>query len=356
MSKLLIYPFTIETAPILRYKELINQYDEIIPVTEWNSWGESELVDISHFDGGHHNDVKVSSDFNFAIRYADSVLITCDVNDCNNLRDVIECCKRFGKHIFVYEDDFKVLEAEAEGITVFKAENAYSNTKVEYESKLLDIPVPVILVTGQGQQCNKFDIQLNLRKKFQKDGYIVSQFGTKEYSPLFGFEALPKFLNVPFWKKVLLYNKIFSDCVYKENPDVLIVGAPGGTMQIDDYNHEMFGESAIALSVSLKPDILIHSLYCALTNDDEIEEMQNHSKYALGANIDFFNISNTNLIFESDKRTISYLVGDSKLVLPELYSKSENLTKSIYNTFDNDSADSLFKRLLTKLQSNIEVV
>lgn len=154
-------------------------------------------------------------------------------------------------------------------------------------------------------------------KKFQEQGYKVSQVGTKRYSALFGFHVLPQFPEAPLWKKILLYNRYFKDIVSREDPDVLIVGVPGGIMPIDERHNELFGETAIAISKSLNPDVTILSLYLVKVDSAFLSDIEKYFRYALGVSLDYFHLSSSKLVFEQDMRTINFLITDSGRVFDE---------------------------------------
>ena len=212
--------------------------------------------------------------------------------------------------------------------------------------------MPVVLVAGQGQQCNKFDIQLGLRRKFQEADYKVSQVGTKRYSSLFGFHTLPQFLEAPLWKKILLYNRYFKDIVSREEPEVLIVGVPGGIMSIDEWYNELFGETAIAIAKSLSPDVTILSLYLSKMDSEFLNETKNYFRYALGVSPDYFHLSNIKLVFEQDRRTINILITDSCRV----FDGQEETDDRFFNVFLPESCDPAYEGVISQLQNNIETL
>ena len=348
MRKLVVYPFDINLMPLGRYSDMLTDYDSVIPVIEDDNFVESTNRDISYLDGGSQCQVSASSNFEIAIKQAHSVFFANDVCDKEKLLRYLLMSESLGKKIYISSEVCSFIGISSEKHTVL----SYSefNTEVKCDSKLLNFSVPIVFVMGQGQRCNKFDIQLGVRKKFVKLGYKVSQVGTKEYSSLFGFHALPRFSNVPLWQKILLYNRYFRQVVAMEQPDVLIVGAPGGTMPIDERFHELFGESAISIATSLKPDLVIHSLYLSKPNKELLNEYKNHAKYALGVNIDFFHMSNSWLVFEHDKRTRSFLMTDFNKVLE---SEGEAI-EEMFNVFIEKTTNRVYTDIVLQLQENIE--
>ena len=350
MKPLLVYPFSTDTMPVARYAQMLAEYDAVIPVVEWGAGDDVDGKDVSYFDGGGLVGTKLATNFEGAIGHAGSVLFAGEIRNKEKAIEYVSLSRSFGKKILICESTRVSLGLPPDGCTVCSYE-AYE-AEVAHNDKLLGISVPVILVMGQGQQCQKFDIQLGLRKKFIEEGYKVSQVGTKEYSALFGFHALSRFPEIPLWRRTLLYNRFFHDIVNREKPDVLIVGAPGGTMAIDEYHNELFGETAIGLATSLKPDIAIHSLYLSKVNEEYLSDVRNHTKYALGAEADYFHMSNTWLVFEQDRRTINHLTTDSGAVLESI----GEIIEKPFHVFMPETCDFVYSDIISQLQGNIEMI
>jgi peptide maturation system protein (TIGR04066 family) len=328
-------------------------YDEVIPVAEGGAGTVWEGSDISSYDLGAHHGLKVSADFENAVKCADSILLNSGVRNLKIARAHFQLAKNLGKHIMACRSTFEDLGLDGSNCELFPfPRHEYD---VNPESELFKIPVPVILILGIGQLCNKFEIQLGLRKKFLEMGYNVSQVGTKEYSPLFGLNILPDFTDAPLWKKILLYNRYFREIVDKENPDVLIAGAPGGIMPIDEWHNEMFGETAIAISKSLDPDAAVLSMYQIPLSSDELNGIKDYAKYALGVTPEFFHISNNKLVFEQDMRTINYMFVNSETTLRECKHLNE-APGNFFNIHLPGMPDRIYENIILGLQGNVALL
>lgn len=215
---------------------------------------------------------------------------------------------------------------------------------INTNDSLTKIPIPAILILGLGENCNKSDIQSEICEKMENLEYKVSKI-----------HPLPDLEDLPLWKKILYYNKYFNDIIDKENSDVLIVSAPGGIMPISDTNHEFFGENAIAISRALKADISILSIYNGYNSSfskKTFESLSNYCKYALEADVDYFHISNTQLIFEQDRRSIGFLetncIDNLKII--------KNLGINIFNIYDENTKNEIFEKIIYELQDNPEII
>ena len=349
MRRLLVYPFTLETVPLVRFKDGLVGYDAVIPVIEKGSKLTCNL-DISYIDGGCFCGEPTLEDFKLLVADASGVLFSCDMRDIETGHDYISIAREHGKDILYcgnYSKDFEndFVGSQCINHPILSAESAP-------EDSLLEIPVPTITVAGQGQQCDKFNIQMGLGKTLRELGYNVSQVGTKSYCALFGIHPLPQIPDAPLWKKIILYNRFFREVVEKEKPDVLIVGVPGGIMPIDGRHNELFGETAIAISKSLRPDISIHSMYYGKVDNDYLSNTISYAKYALDSPFDYFHLSSTKLVVEQDLRTISYLTTDSSRV----FEIQDNIDDRFFNVFSDCTSAAVYRSVVSRLQNNIETL
>ena len=349
MKKLLVYPFTPETVPLVRYREMLPAHSEVIPVVEKGATI-VEGTDVSHLDGGTSCGITITSCFEEILAFVDDVMFTGAINSMEDFRRYFALAKEKGKNIFFCGNFHKSLNIDLESYQRL----SYSdyNTDVSRDDKMHHIPVPIVLVTGMGQSCNKFDIQLGLRKKLHELEYKVSQVGTKEYSTLFGIHAVPQFPSIPLWRKVLLYNRYFKDIIDREDSEILVVGIPGGIMPIDDWHNELFGETAIAIAKSLAPDVSILSMYLGKVDNESLNDICNYTKYAMGAQLDYFHLSGTKLIFEHDMRTINYLTTDNTNV----FDGQDAIDSRFFNVFSGDTSNAVYESVISQLQNNIEII
>jgi peptide maturation system protein (TIGR04066 family) len=219
--------------------------------------------------------------------------------------------------------------------------------------RLKEIPIPVVVVLGNGADCQKFDIQLGLREAFLKEGYKVSQFGSNNYSKLFGFDTIPEFKEFPLWKKVFAYNDLFYKKCRQDNSDVIIIGVPGGVMPITSYSYEKFGEEALAISFAAKPDIAVFSCYFVVPIQEYFDSYKSFMQFRLGANNVIFHLSNTKIIPDVNLNRIDYLTLESKFVLDEVKNKAPEFSAHLFNALAIDSAKTAYEGIINKLQENV---
>ena len=339
MKKLLVYPFTKELCPLARYRNLLNEYELIAAIPPKGFGWEGK--DACEIDGGAPTGFIPGGTFSDELKRSDAVLLASGVQNTE-------------KEYAEYAELARASAKELVAIT--------SNTMPEQEIQtqmepiLKEIPVPVIMVMGLGENCQKFDIQLGLRDAFIKEGYRVSQFGTKPYSGLFGVHPMPEAPGTPLWKRVHLYNNLFWETCQAEKPDVLIVGVPGGIMPVTSYAHERFGETALALTHAASPDITVLSYYHVVPTNEYFEMLRQYARFRLGAVNITFHASNTGLITDGDTHTLSYLTLRSQFVLDETARDAPDMLPYLFNSLIPESSGPAYQNIIEKLQQNVCVI
>jgi peptide maturation system protein (TIGR04066 family) len=259
-------------------------------------------------------------------------------------------------HIIFHKPDKDELPLYDVSLSEIANKNLFTASEVLPSDVLKTLPVPVVFVMGSGAHCQKFDIQLGLRETFLKEGYKVLQFGTKSYSKLFGFDPLPDFSEFPLWKKVFSYNNFFYEKCTIENPDVIVIGVPGGVMPITSFYYEKFGEEALALSFAAKPDLAILSCYFSIPTQEYFNTYNKFMQFRLGINNVVYHISNTKIINEVNYKKISYLTLESEFVIDEIKRKAPIFSSQLFNALISDSAKPAYTKIIEKLQKNLFVL
>ncbi|MGI6189650.1 MAG: TIGR04066 family peptide maturation system protein [Caldicoprobacteraceae bacterium] len=339
MKKLMIYPFNKEVCPIARFKHLLEGYEFISAVpSKGFGW---ERRDACELDGGSTTDVMLGESFLDELELCDAVLLN------------------YGQHISEKENakyEAYIRDSGKELISFDPVSILDGKEDIYPDILLKEIPVPVVMIMGLGENCQKFEIQLGLREVFQREGYRVSQFGTKAYSSLFGFNMLPSVPEVPLWKKIYLYNRLFSEVYEREKPDVIIAGVPGGIMPINSFKYEFFGETALALTSAARPDFTLLSFYFEHPTDEYFELLRQYVRFRLGVGQVYFHASNTRYIVEESLKQLSYLTLQSRFVLDKIKQYGLDMSSNLFNALIPESYEPVYQSVIEKLQQNIRVL
>ncbi len=364
-EKLLIYPYDGEFSPILRHKNLIENYN-VVRLESPRGWGLTGR-DGGEADGGGYLGITVTSDFEKSLDLCDAILFSESRNQVDFdkfiMPKVISSIKRGKNIIFTIPLDcntYNIILGECEkGRVDFKyygipidQEKSY---KIDVNSEFLyNIDTPVIFVLGIGERTNKFEIQLALRENIIKMGYNVIQIGTRGYCELLGFHSFPEFMYggmLSETNKIALFNHFIKKLETNEKPDVIIIGVPGGIIPFNNKLTNRFGVLAYEVSQAVTPDSTVFSWYYEKYSTEYFNKMIDSIKYRLGCKVDCYNL--TNVMFDWNNSRLEnkmlYISLDSKIVDTEKIRHKE-LNISVFNVLNQKDAFDMADCLIGKLR------
>jgi peptide maturation system protein (TIGR04066 family) len=364
-ERLLIYPFSIEGITILRYKDLLCSYhiDSLVCPKGFCFSG----MDAGIIDKGPMVGVKVTDEFENELHKIDTVLFIkydIDLKDWKrDLMDKVRVAADSKKNILCtveLEEDFLVeikglCEKSGRFFKYYHGDGKLDNLMPKGE-KLFEIKTPVIAVYGLSERCRKFDVQLSLRQNLLKQGYSISQVGSRNYCELFGFHPFPKFMfskGLHESDKIILLNHYVKNLELKEKPDVIIIGIPGGVMPINNDITSYFGITAFEVSQAVLPDAVVFSTLYADYENIYFEKIHTSLKYKLGCEIDCFHISNVQFDynnFRKDKKE-SYLTLDYKII-EKKKKKLTDLQWPVFSVLETENAEGMAEFIVDRLARN----
>lgn len=273
---MMIYPFTREVISIVRYKELLAGYDKVYCVCLPSDMKEG---DASYIDNGKEVNCECVNEFESYMDDVDDVFFAADtVNPYirKQYARLAGLCSEKKKNIgFLYpicKRDHENIQKFCQNSTIefiqFKNSESPNNSGFFQQ-----ISVPVIFVCGSAKDTDKFETQLIIRQNLMKLGFKVSQFGTKYYSELFGFHSIPSYMfhgNMSEHEKILCFNNQVKELELVENPDVILIGLPGGAVRDTENYTTEFAVTAYEISSAVTPDYTIFNIY---ENENDLEYM-----------------------------------------------------------------------------------
>lgn len=229
------------------------------------------------------------------------------------------------------------------------------------EVHLEQIDIPIIAVAGLWENTDKFETSLVLRDKLIKEGYKVSQVGSRKYCELFGFHSFPDFMlnpEISEVKKPLLFNRYIKKISEDEKPDVIIIGVPGSIQSFNEKHTNHFGILPYLVFQSVLVDFLVMCTFYESSSPKFLEEVSNLCKYRLSCNVDMFHMSN--LFFDMDETLEKGLISANKLPL-EMVERTikEKFSESkfpIINIYNEASVDNLYNAILDKLSNDVKIM
>jgi peptide maturation system protein (TIGR04066 family) len=357
--KTLVYPYDIEFSPILRHSEILTDYN-ITSIVSPAGWGMSGR-DAAIADGGNRLNINISSDFDASLALCDTVIFSASERELDFERYILPKAARAaeqGKDIVcLREFDKEVKKILVElcnkyGVDL-KLHSDWGN-KCTFEKaealKLNKINTPVIFVAGIYERTQKFEIQLSLRELFSSLGYKVSQVGSRNYCELLGFHSFPDFMYnnaAAEKKKILSFNHYLKEIENKENPDVLIIGIPGGVMRLNDNFTGEFGITAYEVAQAVTPDAAVLSTFYEVFPPEYFEKIGLSMKYKLGFDVSCFNLSNAKFDWDvaKDIDKESYLLLDSSFI-DRTKIKYDMLKTPVFNILNNEDRTKMANHLI----------
>ncbi len=355
MSSILIYPFCRKFSEFARCKEALKEFNEVIPIAPKGFGMEGE--DVSVCDGGNPLNIKISSDYTANIIHADAAFfgyIEANIS-VESYKEKIKKAIDLKKRVFITKELKDFLGDTDELLPVELIEYASRTQENDLSLNLLSIPVPVVVIAGIGDRCDKFSIQVKLGNFFSAQGYRVLNFGTKDFSKLFGIETLPQFLFEPMdnGMKIRQFNSYIYNSVIKENPEVVIIGVPGGIMRVNPYEFSEFGELALIISNAIKSDISILSLYKQELNQDFIDHLIKLCRYKLNFQVNYINIANTDLLISPDEKKCQYTTVPSVHIIDNIIRAFHYEDAFLFNALDGTSMREACNKILRELEENL---
>lgn len=213
---------------------------------------------------------------------------------------------------------------------------------------LYGIDVPVIAVAGMGEKTDKAELQLTLFSLLKKNDYKAVWVSSRNEAVLFGGQAFPFFMideKLSEKKKILMYNHYLKWIEQSEQPDVILIGIPGGIMPDSKKQVGYFGITAYEILNAVNPDYFILSLYYGGIGKDYLDELCNVMKYKFNVEVDSFYMSSTEQdAYSLDKVTpveyisLSQAVVDQKVTeldYSEIPLYTVNTVNELYNNMIN---------------------
>lgn len=362
-----VYPFDSDFIPFLRNNAFPQELD-IKYLVSPSGWG-YDGQDAGCADCGPSIGSLCSSDFSQACELSDTIVFAKSLKPLNfdefiwpKMQQAVEARKNIVATLPLsqeYLDKIKHLCKEHEcGFQYFYDNlsqdsivlNPDTRKQLEFSMEIL---TPVIMVTSITDDLCKFDTQLGLASYAQKAGYKVSLITSRQDGSFAGYHSYPNFmLHQSFSEKdkILLFNHFVKNIEQSENPDVIIIGIPGGVFPLKKNQLGWCGTSAFEISHSLQSDVAVVCLYVAPFNETYYDELNKVLEYRFALTDNHFLITNVSY----DDFTLEDL--DRRSLIPVSYDKFDkyDYRSDVYPVYTMREREALFESVIKTLQGNME--
>ena len=370
--KIAIYPYSQEIDPVLNYIYFLTPQYEIVSLISPKGWGYANNA-ISLGKSESRKNIQVLSSLDdmdnsinciFIPEFNASEKFESDMID--NISIVLPRITKIICAQYLKKDNLEKLQklcvstngkCELEIKNNIKTEYDYKLEIQDEENYLENIPVPIIAVAGMWENVDKFYTSLALRDILLKNGYKVSQIGSRNYCEMLGFHSFPDFMitsQIDESKKVILFNRYIKQIYDVENPDVIIIGVPGAVQSLNAFHTNKFGILHYLVFKAIIVDFLIMCTFYETNGKEFFKLISESCAYKFGCPADCFHMSNHlfSSISLNESNIIEYLVLSRKKVSETLLDYYKDLSIPIINVFDESGITELYEKIIGKLTIN----
>lgn len=354
-KKLAIFPISRTVCPIIRYSQLLNEYQLVSILAP--DFLRLDGQDICCLDGGDPTKLYIETYSEKSVLDCDAIYLTYTniIEDINVYKNVIGFAKDNRKEIILSEE----LQVKIGEYKPIETEEDFNLTLNVYKEKLFNINVPIISIMNMGNYCDQQNIELSIYKHFSEKNYKVTLLTSKEQSKFFGFKNLPDFIykDMDTHKKIILFNHYIKALVKNEKSDLLIISIPDAMMKHNNDILNGMGIVPYVITNAVNIDVNIISVYCNQYKRLYFEELMNYSQYRFNVPAMYFNIANTIAKVNAGIETeLDYIFVDSKFVLSKNDLSMGGDSFRLFNVLDERSTNDIYNAIEDELTGNANVL
>ncbi len=369
--RMLVFPYGHDCEPIIRHADMLDDCYDIVALVSPGGWG---LAGKNITVGSAGNKLTIHETFEEVTEKFDSLFIpsfeTSDEQIENRIIDkVITLIPRLS-HILCVA---RLTQANRKKLKESCRQNNPSCDFMDFcESKGLEnydltepaekypslqlLDVPVVVIAGMWEKTDKFEISLSLRERFQRDGYKVSQIGSRDGCGMLGFHSFPRFMfqkDLDGTVKIPCFNRWIQQIVKQEQPDLVLITVPGALQDFNEQFTRGFGLLHHEVFQAVVPDALVMCTFYMNEFTEGLEKLSLSCKYRFDTPVDIFHMSNL-YIDITDSEEFKRIITNSiyrRTVSETIDKKFKNSSIPIFNGLELEECDRMYEVLLEKLVS-----
>lgn len=306
----IVYPYNFLITPLVRYRHLLSDYKIVGLVSP--SGLSLGRCDASEADFGETIGIEVTEDFVSALEQCDTVILSeypmknKDAFFHTVLNNIMSAMQKGKQVLCLMELDNCVIEffqLYAKQCHVPFQAIHYGGPSIEHYLKMEQKvnQVPIVGILGAYQNCSKFELQLALRDIFLQSGYRVTQVGTKPYGELLKIHSFPEFMFEKHLEsdKIYAFHQYICELEEMENPDLIILGIPGGIVTNNPDSKKDFNILPFEIINAINIDYLAFAVMENQVNNRIYRKFCNTLLYKYNTPINAYCISNVRINHES---------------------------------------------------------
>lgn len=268
----------------------------------------------------------------------------------------IDYARFLGIPIFASRKLISQIEDQTRRAQLKQIENVHALKLTYFDERLYEIKTPIITVMGLGENCGKFECQLEFKEQLDAGGYHSEWICSNPLGACEGMHALPDFMfdeNLAFPGKVYALNRYVYDLCASYKPDVLVLGVPGGIVSLADKTTNYFSEIPLVVSSALHVDFSILTFYYrTAVYDDYLDRLTRYCLHRYQTRVPIFYMARQMMAYNEEySKTEQLFLSDTYIAKhPSNLRLKENVATPLKNNAP------VFQSLITRLQENFETV
>ena len=351
MNKMAVFPITHDMLTVLKYSELIRDYE----ITAINSFREDILLEELRLN---NPEINVTADINETLNHADAVLLFDNVEMFifNKYRDFLFEAYKLQKRILLSPKLNSQINLD-NSKDVYVLRNSFEKSRKNFVGRMQNISTPVITICGMGENCSKFETLLLTLKVTKRMGYKAVVLSGNPLVVLFGGYTWPEYLyadSISFEMKINLLNHDLYELIQERDADVIIAETPGGIMPLGQWGKKHFSEIPLVISNALESDIGILNTYVPFqVNQEQYKYLKEYCDYKYGIPIEALCMARQKVEYDTESQQYQFMYLD-KEYYNNLYCKYCH--SNIIKLTDDVQAENRIKDLIHLLEGNVEFI
>ena len=224
------------------------------------------------------------------------------------------------------------------------------------DERLYEIKTPIITVMGLGENCGKFECQLEFKEQLDAGGYHSEWISSNPLGACVGMHTLPDLLfdeNISFPGKVYALNRYVYDLCASYKPDVLVLGVPGGIVSLADKTTNFFSEIPLIVTAALHVDFSILTFYYrSAVYDDYLDRLTRYCLHRYQTRVPIFYMARQMMVYNEEHSKMQQLFLSDTYIAehPGNLRRNKNVAVPLKNNAP------VFQSLILRLQENFETV
>lgn len=269
----------------------------------------------------------------------------------------LDKCIKYKKNIYSFDTltpySEKIKKIEENGNWAFAFTVSNDDISITTFGNLYKLSSPVLGIIGTSSKQGKFNLQLELRRKFLENGYNVGQLGTEPTSLLFGMDLMypngyGTSINLVQNKEVYYLNRELASLI---NRDIIIIGTQSQIIPYSRGNLGFYPFSQHNLLLASEPDVVV----LCINPTDEIPYIERILEYLHS----YFETSILAFVLYPFLKTYDWSIGSDNLrslCLEEKIKTKTTIEKEfnipVYVNGDTEDMKALYEQCICFFQEN----